>query len=268
MAAHMTLSQAIILAVVEALTEFLPVSSTGHMIIASYAMGIHQNDFVKDFTIIIQFAAILAVLTLYWKRFLRGWLIYRNLLISFLPAGALGLLVKDHIDYLLGSVTVVAWALIVGGIFLCYVDRLFPHGQKPVEEIESFGMLNCLKIGFIQCLAFIPGVSRAGATIVGGVALGLTRAQAAEFSFLLAVPTLFAASALKFYKAWPQLNSDTFELMAVAGIVTFGVSILIMKSFVQFLTRYGFKAFGIYRIVLGILILIMVAIFNHDLKLM
>jgi len=249
----MTLLQTLILAFVEGLTEYLPISSTGHMIIASSLMGIQESPFVKLFTVNVQLGAILAVLVLYFRRFFQSFDFYFKLLVAFLPAVVLGLLLNDWIDSLLESVTTVAISLLVGGVILLFVDRWF---QKNEERIITYP--KAFTIGLFQCISMIPGVSRSAATIVGGMAQGLSRKQAAEFSFFLAVPTMFGASAKKmydYYKDGLTLGSADIQSLAIGNAVAFVVAMLAIRFFIGFLTKYGFRAFGWYRIVAGLLIL-------------
>ena len=250
--------ESIIIAIVEGLTEFLPISSTGHMIIAESLLGIEPTEFVKAFTVIIQFGAILSVLVLYFKRFLQSWDFYWKLLIAFLPAAVLGFLFADKIDKLLESVQVVAVMLILGGIFMLFVDKLFAK----TSENQTIGWKRALIIGFCQCIAMIPGVSRSMATIVGGMSQKLTRKNAAEFSFFLAVPTMAAAAGYKLLKLFMEDSSrelliQHINIVLLGNIVAFVVAMLAIKFFISFLTKYGFKAFGWYRIVVGALLLIL-----------
>ena len=274
----MTWLETVIIAIVEGLTEFLPVSSTGHMIITQNLLGIQQGDpFVHAFTFIIQFGAILSVVCLYWKRFFHidttpapegsNWWqkmkhrfnFYWLLFVGVLPAVVIGLLAKKSglLDWLLDSVEVVAIMLVVGGIFMLYCDKLFNKGtdENKVNEKRAF------KIGLYQCISVIPGVSRSMATIVGGMTQGLTRKRAAEFSFFLAVPTMAGATLLdlldllKEDAAWATTHNITMLLLGCA--VAFVVALLAMKWFVNFLSKYGFKAFGIYRIIVGSIIIIL-----------
>lgn len=260
----MTILEAVILAIVEGITEFLPVSSTGHMIIASSVMGIAQDDFTKMFTIAIQFGAILSVVVLYWKKFFKGINFYVKLLIGFIPAAILGLLFSDQIDALLENVTVVAFALIIGGIFLIFVDRLFGADiTGDVSDTDKVSNKNAFVIGVFQCVAMIPGVSRSAATIIGGLTQKLTRKTAAEFSFFLAVPTMFAATGYKIYKFYSEgagFSSDQYLPLILGNVIAFVISIFAMRSFVRFLTKRGFKIFGYYRIILGVTILILMAL--------
>jgi undecaprenyl-diphosphatase len=258
----MSLWEAIILAIVEGLTEFLPVSSTGHMIIVSSLMGINELPVTKIFEINIQFGAILSVVVLYWKRFFNTIDFYKKLAVAVIPALAIGYLLDEYIDRMLESVTVVAIMLVLGGIVLIFVDKWFKHPERPVTD-PSYK--TALIVGFFQCIAMIPGVSRSAASIIGGMTQGMTRKSAAEFSFFLAVPTMFAAGSYKFLKNYNSIRSEDIELLLVGNVVAFLVAMLAIKFFVNFLTRYGFKIFGYYRIGLGILILMMLY-FGYDLK--
>lgn len=256
--------QAIILAIVEGLTEFLPVSSTGHMIITSSLMGIASDPFTKTFTVAIQFGAILAVIVLYWQRFLpkEGWnkmlMFYLKLLVAFIPAAIIGFLLNDFIDALLERVEVVGFMLVAGGVFFLFVDKIFAKNEISPDNNISYN--NAFKIGFFQCLAMIPGVSRSAATIIGGLTQKLNKKTAAEFSFFLAVPTMFAATAyklLKFYTSGERFGADEVQLLLIGNVVAFIVAMLAIKSFITFLTKHGFKVFGYYRIVVGLIILIL-----------
>lgn len=274
----MSLIQAIIIAIVEGLTEFLPVSSTGHMILAQGIMGVKSDDFVKAFTIIIQFAAILSVVCIYWKRFFKlnhtpapdgsnslqkflyKWDFYWKLLVAFIPAAVIGFLAKKTglIDRFLESVTIVAIMLVLGGIFMLFCDKIFNKGSEQTKLTEK----RAFYIGLFQCIAMIPGVSRSMATIVGGMAQKLTRKNAAEFSFFLAVPTMAAATGLDLLELLLDENvtwatPSNIITLVVGCVVAFIVAILAIKGFVNFLTKYGFKAFGYYRIIVGGLILIL-----------
>ena len=269
----MNVFETIVIAIVEGLTEFLPVSSTGHMIIAQNLLGVESTDFVKAFTFIIQFGAILSVLVLYWKRFfqlnrtplpegascmkrfLHKYDFYWKLFIAFIPAAVLGLLFSDAIDAMLERVEVVAVMLILGGIFMIFCDRIFNKGSEQTELTEKRAFL----VGLFQCISMIPGVSRSMATIVGGMSQRLTRKAAAEFSFFLAVPTMLAATVYKVYdlvkEGGIQIITDNLSTLLVGNAVAFIVALLAIKFFIGFVTKYGFKAFGWYRIVVGGLIL-------------
>ncbi len=259
----MNFVEAIILAIVEGLTEFLPVSSTGHMIITSALMGINEQEFTKIFTVQIQFGAILSVVILYWKRFFTSLDFYYKLFVAFLPAAVIGFLLGDFIDSLLENVIVVASSLLLGGIFLLFVDRIFnPLKGRSLEELSY---KNSLIIGCFQCLAMIPGVSRSAATIIGGMAQNLNRKSAAEFSFFLAVPTMFAASGYKLLKDYKAIDASNINVLIVGNLVAFIVALLAIKFFIGFVTKYGFKVFGYYRIALGLILLILLAL-GVDLK--
>ena len=271
----LTLLETIIIAIVEGLTEFLPVSSTGHMVITQSLLGVESTEFVKAFTFIIQFGAILSVVVLYWKRFfqlnrtpapadatplkrfLHRYDFYWKLLVAFIPAAVLGLLFSDAIDAMLESVTVVAVMLILGGIFMLFCDRIWGNGSEdtPLTEKRAF------MIGLFQCISMIPGVSRSMATIVGGMAQKLTRRAAAEFSFFLAVPTMFAATLFKMLKLFmdggTEILVNNLPALIIGNVVAFIVALLAIKFFISFVTKYGFKAFGWYRIVVGLLILVL-----------
>jgi len=257
----MNIIHVIVLAIIEGLTEFLPVSSTGHLVITSSLMGISKDAFVKLFEIVIQLGAILAVVVLYFKRFFRSFDFYIKLIIGVIPAVIFGLLLKKRIDVLLESPLVVAIAFVVGGIILLFVDEWF---NKPtVDDEEQISYLTALKIGFFQCLAMVPGVSRSAASIVGGMTQKLSRKAAAEFSFFLAVPTMFGAT-LKdlwdFHKhstiGADEMHQD-IKYLVIGSVIAFIVALLAIKSFITFLEKKGFKLFGYYRIVAGIVIIIL-----------
>lgn len=254
----MSVFQAIVLAVIEGITEFLPISSTGHMIIGSTIMGISSNSFVKAFTIAIQFGAILSVIVLYWKRFFQTFQFYFVLVVGFIPAAIFGFLLNDTVDRLLERVDVVGWMLIAGGIILVFIDRFFSNTILTGSSTVTYS--NSLKIGLFQCIAMIPGVSRSAATIIGGLAQGLNRKTAAEFSFFLAVPTMLAATAyklMKFYLEGNTFGSTEISLLLIGNVVAFLVAMVAIKFFIEFLTRYGFRIFGYYRIVVGLIILVL-----------
>lgn len=267
----MDLLQTIIIAIVEGLTEFLPVSSTGHMIIAQGLLGVESTPFVKAFTVIIQFGAILSVICLYWRRFFYPEAVqtgtfywkamydfYARLVVGVLPAVVLGLAFNDFIESNLGNVTLVAAMLIVGGVFMLFCDKLFGNGSEDTKLTYRRAFI----IGLIQCISMIPGVSRSMSTIVGGMSQKLTRKAAAEFSFFLAVPTMFGATCLETYKLISHgdgsllATGNNLEMLIVGSVVAFIVAILAIKFFINYVTKYGFAAFGWYRIVVGIIILI------------
>ena len=264
----MTILQSLILAIVEGLTEFLPVSSTGHMILTEGILGMESTPYLKAFTVMIQFGAILSVLVYYFRRFLPfpmfglkpdsstslgGWSLYGLMILGCIPAAVLGLLLNDYIDTLLGSTWVVLVMLFLGGILMLYIDRLFP--EKGERQLKP---KNALIIGLFQCLAMIPGVSRSMATIVGGMQQGLTRRQAAEFSFFLAIPTMAGATLLKGYKLYKELGVEVFrdnwDTLLVGNVVAFLVALLAIKFFIGFVSKYGFRFFGYYRIALALIV--------------
>ncbi len=254
----MSIIQSIILAIIEGITEFLPISSTGHMIIGSSLMGIASHPFTKMFTVAIQFGAILSVIVLYWKRFFQSIDFYVKLFVAFLPAAILGLLLDDFIDHLLERVDVVGYMLIIGGIFFLFVDKIFAKNETDPQEGVTH--IAALKIGFFQTIAMIPGVSRSAATIIGGLSQKLTKQTAAEFSFFLAVPTMFAATLYKMYKFYSgggSFGSNEITLLIVGNIVAFIVAMLAIRSFISYLTKHGFKIFGYYRIIVGVVILLL-----------
>ena len=263
--------QTIIIAIVEGLTEFLPVSSTGHMIITQNLLGVPKGDpFVHAFTFIILFGAILSVVCLYWKHFFQMGTkeefqaklkFYGLLIVGVFPAVVVGLLAKKSglLDWLLDSVTVVAITLVLGGVFMLFCDRLF----NATDKTDEVNWKRAFKIGCFQCLSVIPGMSRSMSTIVGGMQQGLTRKRAAEFSFFLAVPTMAGATLLDLLEMFKEstnwATTTNIELLLLGCIVAFVVAIFAMKWFVAFLTKYGFKAFGWYRIIVGLVILVLLA---------
>lgn len=262
----MTILETVVIAVVEGITEFLPISSTGHMIITEALLGMNIDEFTKAFTVNIQFGAILSVLVLYWKRFLQSWTFYQKLFVAFLPAAVIGFLANDFIDKLLENVLVVAITMFVGGVLLLFVDKWFDKGTDNQEITYP----KALKIGFWQCIAMIPGVSRSAASIIGGMQQKLSRTNAAEFSFFLAVPTMAAASGYKLLKIILEPNGisllkDNLTTLLIGNIVAFIVAMIAIKTFITFLQKHGFKVFGWYRIVVG-LVLITLLLMGVDLK--
>jgi undecaprenyl-diphosphatase len=250
--------EALIIAIVEGLTEFLPVSSTGHMMITTALLGIQPTPFVKLFTVAIQFGAILSVVVLYFKRFFRSVSFYTKLFVAFIPCAIAGVLLGDWIDSQLENVFGVAIALFLGGIVLLFVDRWFKNSRQGIHNEPS--MRESLKIGLFQCLALCPGVSRSAATIIGGLSQGLTRQAAAEFSFFLAVPTMFAATIKKlydFYKENVVVSDSEVKILLFGNVVAFFVALLAIKTFIGILNKYGFRAFGVYRILVGGLLIIL-----------
>jgi undecaprenyl-diphosphatase len=257
----MSIIHVIILAIIEGITEFLPVSSTGHMVIASSLMGISKDEFVKLFEIVIQLGAILAVVVLYFKRFFRSFDFYYKLIVGVIPAVILGILLKKHIDKLLESPLVVAYAFVIGGVILLFVDKWF---NKPtVTKEKDISYLTAFKIGCFQCLAMVPGVSRSAASIVGGMSQKLNRTAAAEFSFFLAVPTMFGATLKDLWDFHKDNHLDSGTLhhdiiyLLIGSAIAFVVALLAIRTFITFLEQKGFKLFGFYRILAGLVIIIL-----------
>lgn len=251
----MSYIQAIIIAIIEGLTEFLPVSSTGHMILAQSLMNVQDPEFAKTFEIVIQLGAIMAVVLLYFKRFFVGINIYLKLIVAFLPTGIIGFLAYKTIKAYLFNPFTVSISLIVGGVVLILLDKWSERKQSEYKEVEDISYSGALKIGLIQCLSMVPGISRAAATIFGGIFAGFDRKQAAEFSFLLAIPTMFAASGYDLLKEHDNIHKRDIMILLAGGAVAFIVAIVAIKGFIAFLNRYGFKHFGYYRIILGVLFL-------------
>ncbi|OOP57926.1 MAG: UDP-diphosphatase [Candidatus Brocadia carolinensis] len=256
----MTYLEALILAIIEGITEFLPISSTGHMVIASTFMGISENTLTKNFEIVIQLGAILSVVVLYWRKFLTSFRFYLKLAFAFLPAAITGFFLEDYIDLLLANVWVVVVSLIIGGIILIFVDKWFRHAEgKEEQEISWF---QGFKIGCFQCIAMIPGVSRAAATIIGGMAVGLNRRTAAEFSFFLAVPTMLGASAKKLMDSYATIQNHDIAILIFGSAVAFVVAMVAIRAFIGFLKNHGFIWFGYYRIIVGVTIAVLAFFMN------
>ena len=269
----MTYWHALLLAIVEGLTEFLPVSSTGHMIIASALLGIPATPFFKLYLVVIQLGAILSVLVAYWRRFFQSFDFYLKLLVAFLPIVLVGLVLKKHIDALLESVTTVAVMLVVGGIVLLFIDHWFPQedSQEGGHPVTNPSFKEAFVIGLFQCLAVVPGTSRSAATIIGGLTQKLTRRAAAEFAFFLAMPTMAAAAAKDVYDYYKDAKAQGVDLahlftseqlnqLVLGNVVAFVVALLAIRLFVGFVAKYGFRAFGIYRIIAGGILLVMLAL--------
>jgi undecaprenyl-diphosphatase len=257
----MNVIEAVIIAIVEGLTEFLPISSTGHMIIAAKLLGVPDNDFTKLFTVGIQLGAILAVVVLYWKKFVAplktgNWNFYLKLIVAVIPALALGFIFSDKIDALMESPLTVAVTMLVGGFVLLFIDSLFKNPTVDTEEKITFPQ--AFIIGLWQCVAMIPGVSRSAASIIGGMQQKLTRKLAAEFSFFLAVPTMAAATGYKLLKGYNTISTEDIKLFAIGNVVAFVVALLAIKFFIGFLQKHGFRLFGWYRIVAGLVLLILI----------
>ena len=253
--------QSIIIGIVEGLTEFLPISSTGHMIITEKLLSISETDFSKVFTVAIQLGAILAVVVLYWKKFVdfKNWRFYAKLIAAVIPALILGFLFSKKIDALLESSLTVAISMLAGGIILVFIDNVFKENTVADEKDISFP--KAILIGVWQCLAMIPGVSRSAASIIGGMQQKLTRSAAAEFSFFLAVPTMLAATGyklLKYYKEYGGFSSNEMKQLAIGNVVAFVVALLAIRFFIGFLKKHGFKVWGYYRIIVGIVLLVLI----------
>ena len=284
----MTTTESVILAIVEGLTEFIPVSSTGHMILTEAALKMQRSTLANVYIVNIQFGAILSVVFLYWRRFFQSFDFYFKLFVAFIPAAVLGFLLNDQIDKLLSSVTTVAVSLVIGGVVLIFTDRFFKQqiedadtdeDKEFIKEIDEFGVerkkevlkrfeigwMQAFLIGCFQCIAMVPGVSRSAATIVGGLTQKLNIKRAAEFSFFLAVPTVFAASAYKLLKSYDEIRGTDIDFFLVGNVVSFLVGMVAIKFFISLITRFGMKFFGYYRIVLGVFILIMMAM-GHKLE--
>ena len=259
----MNVIQAIVLAIVEGLTEFLPVSSTGHMALVSALMGIEQESFTKLFIETIQFGTILSVLVLYWKKFIdfKGFQFYIKLIIAFLPAAVFGVIFKKHIDALIGTPLFIACTLFFGGIILLFVDNWFKN--PTIDDEKQATNKNALIIGLFQVLAVVlPGLSRSAATIIGGMQQKMTRKAAAEFSFFLAVPTLAGAFVKSLWDAFQEtpeiLTQHNISLLVLGTVVGFIVAVIAIKAFISFLARHGFRLFGYYRILVGITIILLI----------
>ncbi|HRY32668.1 MAG TPA: undecaprenyl-diphosphate phosphatase [Bacteroidales bacterium] len=250
----MSFFEAVVIAIVEGITEFLPVSSTGHMVITQALLGMESDAFLRAYTVNIQFGAILSVVVIYWKSFFRSLDFYFRLFVACLPL-VIAYLLEKQIDMMLASVWVVAVALLLGGIVLLYVDRWFAGGQEEKEGTITYR--SAFIIGLFQIISVIPGVSRSAATIVGGMSRKLSRKTAAEFSFFLAVPTMFAASLLKLGGQYHTFTTQDIRLLLLGNLVSFLVAMLAIRTFIHYLTRHGFRAFGWYRIGLGVILLVL-----------
>jgi len=254
----MGIIQTIILSIIEGLTEFLPISSTGHMILASSIMNISEDAFVKTFQISIQIGAIMAIVLMYAKRFLKGISIYLKLGIAFIPTGIIGIFAYHYIKTYLFNPIIVSVSLILGGVVLILIDSRVTEQQSKTDVLESISYKNAFFIGLFQSISMIPGVSRAAATIVGGIFNGLDKKQAIEFSFLLAVPTMFVATGYDLYKTTIQFSGNEIFLLGLGLVIAFITAWIAVKVFVRIVQNYGFKYFGWYRIIIGILFLLLV----------
>jgi undecaprenyl-diphosphatase len=255
--------QSIIISIIEGITEFLPISSTAHMRFANLLIGVSPSPFVDMFEVVIQLAAILSVVVIYYKKFFdfSKSVFYVKLIIAVIPALIFGAILKKHIDAVLDNVTFIAWVMLIGGIILLFIDSFFKNNI--IDDDKQITFPRAFVIGCFQVLAIVfPGLSRSAATIVGGMSQKLTRRVAAEFSFFLAVPTMFAASAKSFldvYKDNPEvLNKENYALLGVGAVVSFIVALIAVKFFISYLQKHGFRAFGVYRIILGIAMLVLI----------
>ncbi|SHK49596.1 undecaprenyl-diphosphatase UppP [Thermocrinis minervae] len=248
----MEISHAIVLGVVEGLTEFLPVSSTGHLILTAHLLGIPQDNFTKSFEISIQLGAILAVMLLYWKKLLTDVEVIKRVILAFLPTGILGFLLYKFIKvYLIGNELVVVLSLFFGGLFLLFADR-FCEKRCYLDQINRLPYVKAVAIGLFQSLAMIPGVSRSGATIIGGMFMGLNRKEAAEFSFLLAIPTMLIATAYDLYKSHSEFVVEDYKILAIGFLCAFLTALVSVKTFLRFISSHSFVPFGVYRIFISI----------------
>lgn len=252
----MSLIQTLILSLIEGLTEFLPVSSTGHMILASSLMRIEESDFLKTFLIFIQIGAILAIALMYIKRFLKGIDIYIKLLVAFIPTVVVGFFAYEFIRGVLFTPLVVSTSLIIGGIILIIIDKKVENNKSSVDDLENIPLKNAFFIGLMQCLSMIPGTSRAAATIIGGTLNKLDKKQATEFSFLLAIPTMFAATGYDLMKTPIEFSQEELMLLLIGLLVSFVTAWLAVKLFLKIIERFGFIHFGYYRIVVGVVYLL------------
>lgn len=250
----MNLLHAFIFGIAEGIAEFLPISSTGHLILTAHVLGVQQTEFMKSFEIAIQLGAIVAVAVLYWKTLVRGWDIWKRILIAFLPTACLGAVLYRIIkEFLLGSNTVVLWSLFLGGILLIIFELFYREKADALDDITSISYQQSFCVGLFQSLAMVPGVSRAAATIIGGLSLGMKRKTIVEFSFLLAIPTMLAATALDLVKSANTFNSQQFYLLFIGSCVAFAVAAITIRFLLLFIKRHNFIFFGIYRIFVAIL---------------
>jgi undecaprenyl-diphosphatase len=251
----MTFGESCILSVVEGLTEYLPISSTGHIMLASAILKIPEDDFVKSFTVMVQFGAIFAVFVEYFRILTRQWKMYPILFAAFLPAAVIGLALNKMIERALGSIWVVGVTLFVGGIALLFTDKLFPDQRQTKTDVKKMSYREAVIIGFYQCIALLPGVSRSAATIWGGLSLKFDKKTATEFSFLLAFPTLTAATLYKGYKGFSNFTPDQWQMLLWGNVISFIVGWISIRGFIHYVSKHGLKAFGYYRIAVGLVTL-------------
>lgn len=253
----MEILQALILSVVEGVTEFLPISSTGHLLLTSRFLGIEQTEFVKSFEIIIQLGAILAILVLYWKKLLNGIGIWKNIAAAFIPTAIVGLVLYDFIkEVLFENILVTVLALLIGGVLLIVIEKLIKEKNHEIESVEKLTLKQSFLIGVAQSFSVIPGTSRAASTIIGGLLVGANRKTAVEFSFLLAIPTMFAASGLDLIKSDFNFNSQELMVLGVGFLGSFITALLVVKWFIKFVQTNNFFWFGVYRIILALIFLL------------
>ncbi|QER41931.1 undecaprenyl-diphosphate phosphatase [Thermodesulfobacterium sp. TA1] len=249
----MDLIHAAILGIVEGLTEFLPVSSTGHLILTAHILGIPHTNFTKTFEIAIQLGSILAILFLYFERFLKDFETWKRIILAFIPTGVLGFLLYKIIKkFFIGNDLLVVINLILGGVVLLFVDRLFQKGKK-MEDVKEVSLKKAPLIGIFQALAMVPGVSRSAATIIGGMLVGLNRKAAAEFSFMLAFPTMFAATSYDLFKSYSEISFQDWQTLLVGFIFAFITALITVKTFLRFIAKHSFFVFGVYRILVGLI---------------
>jgi len=254
----MSFWHAIILGIVEGITEFLPISSTGHLILASQILNIAQTDFVKTFEIAIQLGAILAVIILYWKKIWRSWDLIKKVIIAFIPTGIIGFILYKIIkSFLLGNTWIVVGSLFIVGLILIIVELYIKKKEFKIKDLKEISYKQALGIGAVQSLGMIPGVSRSGATIIGGLLMDIDRKTIVDFSFLLAIPTMLAATGYDLLKSFPSISSSDFGVLGIGFLVTFIVAIPSVIFLIRFVKKYNFIGFGIYRIVVAILFLIL-----------
>ncbi len=240
----------IILGIVEGVTEFLPISSTGHMILTAKILGLTQDDFLKSFEVIIQLGAILAVVALFFRKFF-DIEVLKRIIVGFIPTGIIGLAFYKIVKNFLGSESVVLWSLFLGGAIIILFEILKKDEDKSELGITKLSYMDCAKIGLFQSIAIIPGVSRSAATIIGGLSMGIDRKTITEYSFLIAVPTMAAATGLELIKGGGNITSDQFGMLSVGLIVSFVVALVAIKSFIKFVQHHKFTGFGIYRIIIA-----------------
>jgi len=254
----MTIIDSILLGIIEGFTEFLPISSTGHLIVASHFLGVDQNSVTKAYEVIIQFAAILAIFFVYKEKFtLQKLNLWRNVFVAFIPIGAVGFLFSSQIKELF-SISIVAFMFIIGGIIFLIVEKFFLKGREElITDVESVTLKQSIIIGIAQIFALIPGTSRAGSTIIGALLVGLSRKASAEFSFLLAFPVMTAVSAYDLLKHYNDFTSTNLLTLAIGFGVSFIVALITIKLFLKFLDQFTFVAFGVYRILFGLLLLLL-----------